>query len=167
MDISSETGEKNLGSLGKSGYCKTGRDTGDQNHGASILGPERSRAACLAGPEARCPLTRKGKRAPYFSGRFPGFREAISLCSRQVAFLGNRTRGASILHGDRRSLPNFVQPYCIVLGVVEGKRACHTLSSVLKKWAPPRVPMYLTRVLPAEWCFGVRRYRWAPTSVLV
>ena len=63
LDISSETGGKKLGSLVKPGYCRTGRYTGDQNHGVSILGPERSRAACLAGPEARCPLTREGKRA--------------------------------------------------------------------------------------------------------
>ena len=40
------------------------------------------------------------------------------------------------MQGERRSLLNFLQPYCIVLGVVEGKRACHNLSSVLKKWAP-------------------------------
>ena len=71
LDISSETGEKKLGSLAKPGYCRTGRYTGDQNHGVSILGPERSRAACLAGPEARCPLTREGRKPLHKTGDFP------------------------------------------------------------------------------------------------
>ena len=139
LDISSKMGEKNLG---RSGYWTASRHTGGQNHGVSILGPERSRAACLAGPEARCPLTREGRRALHKTGdfsRLPGSNFAL-----QMAFLGNRTRGVSILQGERRSLPNFLQPYCIVLGVVEGKRptgkrkrpTTHNLSSVLKKWAP-------------------------------
>ena len=72
LDISSETGEKNLGSLVKPGYCRAGRYTGDQNHGASILGPERSRVTCLAGPNAHSSLAGAWKRATHFPGRFSG-----------------------------------------------------------------------------------------------
>ena len=37
----------------------------------------------------------------------------------------------------RRSLPNFLQPYCIVLGLAEGKRPTLLIcdACVLKKWA--------------------------------
>ena len=70
-----------------------------------------------------------GKEPLIFRAIFRGFREAILLSSRQVAFLGNRTRGAIILQGDRRSLPNFVQPCCIVLGVIARKRAPYNLLS--------------------------------------
>ena len=67
---------------------------------------------------------------------FRGFREAISLSSRQVAFLGNRTRGASILQGGRRSLPNFLQPYCILLGLIEGRKPSRNLSNIQCKKIP-------------------------------
>ena len=66
--ISSEMGGKKLGSR-----CKTGRQTGDQNHGAIILGAGRSRVTCLTGPNAHASLAGAGKRASHFLGRCSGF----------------------------------------------------------------------------------------------
>ena len=97
IGISSETGEKNW------------EFSEFRKSGCGIL------AAALQRARGENPYT---KRAIFRSSR-----EAISLSSRPVAFLGNRTPGVSILQGERRSPPNFLQPYCIVLGLRHGPTA--------------------------------------------